>query len=152
MLPTVPLAIEVVAATPFTVFTSPPACVRAFVFVFMIGTVVPVTPFTVVLNVLALLVLFTPLTALEVAATPFTVLVSVLVLRVSVFVVAPVIAEKGVFFTTPLYIVNTLSVLKAAVACTPDKYKGLLADKTLKAYDGLLMPIPTLPKLSIIMR
>jgi hypothetical protein len=83
----VPAAGVRVAAIPFTVLVSA-LDVAASVLLLMMGTVAPDTPFTVVSNVLAELVLSTEFTAGAVAATPFTVLVSVLTELDIVWVVA----------------------------------------------------------------
>ena len=70
----------VLLITPFTVVLSVLA-LEVLLIEFTIGTVLPVTPLTVVLIVFALDVLLTPETAGDVAATPLTVDVSVLVDR-----------------------------------------------------------------------
>ena len=72
---------------------------RPIAFVLIIGTVLPVTPFTLVLIVFALEVLLTADTADDVAATPLTVDVRVLVDRDSELVVAAPSIEAGVTLT-----------------------------------------------------
>ena len=119
------LSIEVrssgVDATPFTVE------VRVVpdspnVLVLMIGTVLPVTPFTVVDKVLALEVLLTPDTADDVAAMPLTVEVRVFVDKESVLVVAAPSTEAGVTLTqfVPLYwsrLLETRDEMATPVPC-----------------------------------
>ena len=80
-------------ATPLTVVVIV-LVVDASLMEFTMGTVEPVTPFTVVLSALTLDVLLTPDTALEVAATPLTVDVRVLPDRPSALVV-PVVTDVG---------------------------------------------------------
>ena len=88
----------VLLVTPFTVVLSVLA-LEVLLMEFIIGTVLLVIPLTVVLMVLALEVLLTPDTAEDVVATPLTVEVRVLVERDSEFVVAVANTEAGVTLT-----------------------------------------------------
>ena len=78
------------AATPLAVVVSPAPCVQVLVWVFIIGTVAPVTPLTVVLRLFALLVLLTPFTMFTaVPVTPSTVVVNELLVLLLLTVVPP---------------------------------------------------------------
>jgi len=84
---------------PFTVLTKAPL-ERLSEWLLIIFTAVPVMPFIVVVNVLAVEVLATVLTLVLVAATPLTVLVSVLPDIAKVFVVAGMIFKR--FIAAPV--------------------------------------------------
>ena len=112
-----------VLATPL-IFVTKLVPLKLVVFVLMIFTPVPATPFTVVNKVLAVDVFDIVDTAFDVAAIPFTVLVKVFPDKAKVLVVAPVNWLTAILLTTPAFDVNILSV--NAPACKPFKRNGFV--------------------------
>lgn len=110
----VPEAGVILAFTPFTVLVKPPLCVHVAVWLLMMLTPVPATPFTDVLRVFALDVLLTADTVAEVAATPFTVDVRVLPDSDMVFELMIGTAVPDTPFTV------VLRVFEVDVLLTPD--------------------------------